>query len=109
MRLLELASDLREDFILKVLADSSTALTLDEIHSHVSVVLYTPRQKLRKILEKMNHQERLKKETYKVVFSEKPWIESVVSEIYFMDGKQKTRYEENVLPKLKQETLDKIR
>lgn len=109
MGLLELASDLREDYILKVLADSSTALTLDEIHSHVSVVLYTPRQKLRKILEEMNHQGRLKKEAYKVVFSEKPWIESVVSEIYFMDGKQKTRYEENVLPKLKQETLDTIR
>jgi len=100
---------LREDYILKVLADSSTALTLDEIHSHVSVVLFTPRQKLRKILKEMNHQGRLKKETYKVVFSEEPWIESVVSEIYFMDGKQKTRYEENVLPKLKQETLDTIR
>ncbi|MFQ5950729.1 MAG: hypothetical protein ACE5KH_01430 [Candidatus Geothermarchaeales archaeon] len=100
---------MREDYILKVLAESRAALTLDEIHSHVSSVLFTPRKKLRSILEEMNHQGRLKKETYKVVFSEKPWIESIVSEIYFIDGKQKNRYEEQVLPKLKQEMLDTLR
>ena len=105
----ELFSELREDYILRVLADSPTALTLDEIHSHVSPVLSTPRKKLRSILSEMNHQGKLKKETYTVVFSKKPLIKSVVSKIYFVDGKQKVQYEEKVLPKLRQETLDTIR
>jgi hypothetical protein len=67
--------------------------------------MFTPRQKLRRILTKMNHTGDLMKQTYKVVFSESPRIESVVSEIYFVNEEQRSSFEQNVLPKLREETL----
>jgi hypothetical protein len=100
---------LREDYILRVLDESRTALTLDQIHSYVSPIMFTPRQKLRRILTKMNHTGDLKKQTYKVVFSESPRIESVVSEIYFVNDEQKSTFEQDILPRLREETLESFK
>ena len=98
-----------EEKVLEVVNQSVYALSYEEILVGVSETLYIARQRLKKALEELIRKGKIKRKAYKGLFSRKPKIYSVISEIYFTKEDQRIKYEKDILPKMERDTRHILR
>ena len=98
-----------EEKVLDVIDRSAYALSQEDIHSGVSEVLFTTRQRLKNILEDLVRQGKIERKIYNILFSRNPRIYSVISEIYFTRENQRLNYERDILPRLEREARHILR
>jgi hypothetical protein len=101
--------DTNRELILKVIREADIALTSDKISTKIFGQAIISRQSLNDILEDLTEEEGIvKSKTYKVTYSRKPRIDSVIATIYYTEEEQRRRYEREILPDLERETRSKM-
>ena len=96
------------DLIFKVIDEARVALTSDRVSTEIFGDAIVSRQSLNDILERLCKDDSVMIKTYKVNYSRKPRIDSIIAEIYYTEEEQRTRYEREVLPELERETRSKM-
>ena len=66
------------------------------------------RQSLNKILERLCEDGNIMRKSYKMTYSRKPRIDSIIATIHYTREEQRTRYEREVLPELQRETRSRM-
>ncbi len=98
-----------EERILETIKASSQALSFDQILAHTSSFGFISRPRMKKLLENLLEKREIERKIYTMLFSKKPRIKSVISEVYYISEEQRQSYEKETLPQLKKEARNALR
>jgi len=96
------------DLIFGVIGEARVALTSDRISTEIFGQAIVSRQSLNDILKGLSEDGSVMNKSYKVTYSRKPRIDSIIATIYYTNEEQRTRYERELLPELERETRSKM-
>ncbi|MFQ5951016.1 MAG: hypothetical protein ACE5KH_02900 [Candidatus Geothermarchaeales archaeon] len=96
------------DLIFRVIDEARVALTSDRVSTEIFGEAIVSRQSLNDILGRLSKDGSVMDKSYKVTYSRKPRIDSIIATIYYTKKDQRRRYEREVLPELERETRSKM-